>query len=86
METVRQTQWWNWLGGFCGAGVLLAGVFLTQHLGAATFIAFVVGGQLLTSLLLDHFAMLGLPQHSITPGRFLGAVLVIVGMLAIKYL
>ena len=85
-EAVRSTQWWNWIGGPLGAMIVLAGAALTPRLGAAAFIAFVVGGQLLCSVLLDHFAMLGLPQQSITPGRVLGALLVVAGVLCIKYL
>jgi len=85
-EALRSTQWWNWIGGPLGAMIVLAGAALSQRLGAAAFIALVVGGQLLCSVLLDHFAMLGLPQQSITPGRVLGALLVIAGVLCIKYL
>jgi len=85
-EAIRSTQWWNWIGGPLGAMIVLAGAALTTRLGAAPFIALVVGGQLLCSVLLDHFALLGLPEQSITPGRVLGAVLVIAGVVCIKYL
>ena len=53
---------------------------------AAAFIAAVVGGQLLSSVLLDHFALLGLEPRSITPGRILGALMVIAGVACIKFL
>ncbi len=85
-ETLRSTQWWNWIGGPLGAMIVLAGAALTTRLGAAPFIALVVGGQLLCSVLLDHFALLGLPEQSITPGRVLGAVFVVAGVVCIKYL
>ncbi|HJZ53838.1 MAG TPA: DMT family transporter [Gemmataceae bacterium] len=86
MSNVRATQWWNWIGGPLGALIVLAGASLVSQLGAALFIALVVGGQLLCSLLLDHFALLGLPQQPITPGRVLGAMLVVAGVVCIKYL
>lgn len=85
-DSFRQTQWWNWIGGPLGAMIVLAGASLTSHLGAAAFIALVVGGQLLCSLLLDHFALMGLEQQLLTPGRVLGALLVVLGVLCIKYL
>ena len=85
-EAFRQTQWWHWIGGPLGAVIVLAGATLVAHLGAALFIALVVGGQLLCSLLLDHFAMMGLPEQPITPGRALGALLVLAGVLCIKFL
>ena len=83
---IRDTQWWNWIGGPLGALIVLAGAALTRELGAALFIALVVGGQLLCSLALDHFALLGLNQQPITAGRVLGAALVVAGVLCIKYL
>lgn len=86
MEAVRSTQWWNWIGGPLGALIVLAGAALTPRLGAAAFIVFVVGGQLLCSVVLDHFALMGLPEQAITPGRVLGVVLVVGGMLCIKFL
>ena len=85
-EAFQSTQWWNWIGGPLGALIVLAGAALIPKLGAAAFIALVVGGQLLCSMLLDHFGLLGLAQQSITPGRVLGAVLVVAGVACIKYL
>jgi transporter family-2 protein len=84
--TLRETPWWNWIGGPLGALIVLAGAALTARLGAALFIALVVGGQLLCSLALDHFALLGLSAQPITGGRLLGAALVVAGVLCIKYL
>jgi transporter family-2 protein len=83
---LRSTAWWNWIGGPLGALIVLAGAALTQKLGAAPFIALVVGGQLLCSLLLDHYALLGLHAQPITMGRAFGAALVVAGVLCIKYL
>ena len=86
VAALRETQWWNWIGGPLGALIVLAGAALTRELGAALFIALVVGGQLLCSLVLDHFALLGLNEQPVTAGRLLGALLVVAGVLCIKYL
>jgi transporter family-2 protein len=83
---LREAPWWNWIGGPLGALIVLAGAALTRELGAALFIALVVGGQLICSLVLDHFALLGLNEQPVTPGRLLGAALVVTGVLCIKYL
>jgi transporter family-2 protein len=37
-------------------------------------------------MVLDHFALMGLPEQAITPGRVLGALLVVAGVVCIKYL
>jgi len=85
-DDVRAAPWWNWIGGPLGALIVLSGAYLTRYLGAAAFIALVVGGQLVCSLLLDHFAMLGLKEQSINPWRIVGAVLVVAGVVCIKVL
>ena len=86
LDALRQTPWWNWIGGPLGALIVLAGAALTTRLGAALFIALVVGGQLLCSVVLDHFALMGLKEQPVTPGRVLGALLVVAGVVCIKYL
>lgn len=83
---IRQAPWWNWIGGTLGALIVLGGAALVSELGAALFLALVVAGQLLCSLLLDHFALMGLPEQPITPGRVLGAALVVGGVICMKYL
>lgn len=85
-SALRSAQWWNWIGGPLGALIVLGGAALVSELGAALFLALVVSGQLLCSLLLDHFALLGLQEQPITPGRVLGAVLVVGGVICMKYL
>ncbi len=85
MAVLRETPWWNWIGGPLGALIVLAGAALTARLGAALFIALVVGGQLVCSLVLDHFALVGLNEQPVTLGRLLGAALVVAGVLCIKY-
>ena len=86
VAALRETPWWNWIGGPLGALIVLAGAALTARLGAALFIALVVGGQLLCSLALDHFALMGLEEQPVTAGRILGALLVVAGVACIKYL
>src|SRR4051812_45060962 len=85
-DRVRQTEWWNWIGGPLGALIVLAGAALVAHLSAALFIASVVAGQLVCSLALDHFGLMGLQPTPLTPGRAFGAVLVVAGVACIKYL
>ena len=85
-ETLQSAPWWNWIGGPLGALIVLAGATLTPKLGAAAFIALVVGGQLLCSLLLDHHGLMGLQVNAISGWKVFGAVLVVGGVLCIKYL
>ena len=83
---IRSAPWWNWIGGPLGALIVLSGAFLTPKLGSAAFIAAVIAGQVVCSLLLDHFGWMDLVRQEITPGRAFGAVLVVSGVLAVRYL
>ena len=85
-EAIGSTQWWNWIGGPLGTLIVLAGATLTQKLGSAAFVALLVGGQLLMSMLLDHFGWMGWPEVKITWGRALGALLIVGGVLCVKFL
>ena len=82
---MRAAPWWNWIGGPLGALIVLAGAALAPKLGAAAFIAAVVAGQLICSLVLDHFGLMNLPQQGLTTGRIVGAVMVFAGVLLVKY-
>ena len=69
---------WIWLGGVIGAAFVFAATLLVSRLGAGAMICLVVLGQVLSSLLLDHFGVLG-AQRPADLVRVLGAVLVVVG-------
>ncbi len=85
-ETLCETQWWNWLGGPLGALIVLAGATLVRELGAGAFVALFVAGQIFCSMLMDHFSLMGLHPQPLTLGRAIGAMLVIAGVVCIKYL
>ena len=83
-EAWSQTAWWQWSGGLMGAIYIAAVVVLAPRLGAGTLIAAVVGGQMLASLILDHFGWVGFPEHPISGLRLLGAALVMLGVALIQ--
>ena len=83
-EALGRLSWWHWIGGLLGATYIYLAIVLAPRLGAATLVASIVTGQMVTSLILDHFGLIGYPQQSITPARFVGALLVIGGVLLIQ--
>ena len=74
----------QWSGGIIGALYVLAAVVLAPKLGAGTLVAAVVAGQMITSLLLDHYGLIGFPVHPLSAVRFIGAALIIVGVVLIQ--
>jgi transporter family-2 protein len=95
LATVRHQVAWGslvslppllWLGGLLGAIYVTVAIVLTQMLGTGAVIALGIAGQVVASLALDHYGMLGLAAREITLGRASGAMLVIVGALMVRFL
>jgi transporter family-2 protein len=82
---LRGAPWWNWIGGPLGAVIVLAGATLLPKIGAAAFITAVIGGQVICSLVLDHYGLMHVPQQGVTAGRLLGGMMVFAGVLLVRY-
>jgi transporter family-2 protein len=83
-RAVANTPWWAWGGGLLGGVFILLAILLLPSLGAATLIALVVAGQMLTTITLDHFGWFGLTPHPVSLSRLLGAALLIGGVVLIR--
>ena len=84
VATIGSHPWWIWIGGALGAFFVTATIILVPKLGATTMVTTVLAGQMVASLLLDHFGALGYPLHPISLGRIAGVVLVCAGVWLIK--
>lgn len=76
--------WWHWVGGLLGAAYVVAAIVLAPRLGAATLVAALVAGQMVTSLVLDHYGWVGFAVHPASPFRVLGAMLVVGGVILVQ--
>jgi transporter family-2 protein len=76
--------WWAWSGGVFGAIFIALAIFLVPQIGAATFIALLVTGQMLASVAFDHFGWMGLAERPIDMPRLFGVVLLIAGVVLIR--
>jgi len=72
--------WWVWVGGICGANYIVIAILVGPRLGASTLTAVTVTGQILVSLVLDHFGALGFPNHPVSGWRILGAAFLLAGL------
>ena len=76
----RAIPWWSWLGGAMSAVYTIAIFVVAEKTSAGTFIVVSVTTTTLTSLAMDHFALMGYPQHTAGPGRLVGAALMVAGL------
>lgn len=80
----RALPWYAWVGGLYGAVFVVAAAWGVPRLGVATTIILMVAGQLLLSVVLDHFGAMGMPKQPISLGRVAGVGLVIAGVLMVR--
>jgi bacterial/archaeal transporter family-2 protein len=84
LELAGRSSALSWTGGIFGAMYIAISILLLPHLGAATLISLIVFGQMLTSVIFDHYGLLGIPEHLLTVSRMLGAALLVVGVVLVR--
>ena len=77
--------WWIWTGGAIGVIFVTAALVLAPQTGIAAFLAAMIAGQLVASLLIDHYGLVGLAIRPLTIGRAVGAALMIAGVLVMQF-
>ncbi len=81
---LRALPWWVTLGGVIGFCFVVAGVLIAPTLGVGLFFVCVVAGQLVGSILTDHFGAFGLPVKPINLMKLLGLGLVLAGTALVR--
>lgn len=76
---------WIWLGGFGGAVYVLFAILLAHRLGATLLSATGILGQLGGSLLIDHYGWFGIPVQRLSIERVTGLVLILIGVVLIRW-
>lgn len=75
---------YSWLGGVLGAFYVTVIVFAFPKIGPGLTFGLVVAGQLITSMVMEHFQIMGTPHQPISLGRIVGVLLIIIGVVAVK--
>jgi transporter family-2 protein len=84
LSSAMQVPWYLWIGGLLGVIYLTATIILAPLLGAATMIGLIIAGQMLASIMLDHFGLVGFPVHPLSLWRAVGAIFLIVGVILVQ--
>jgi len=77
---MSNVHWLAWAGGLFGLCFVLATIYASPKLGAGLFIALIVTASTVTSLLLDHFGLMGFAVREAHLGRIAGGLLMIAGV------
>ncbi len=79
---LARVPWWAWTGGLIGALYVASATLLIPRTGAVALMSLVIFGQLVGSLLVDHYGVLGARQP-IDALRLAGVALVAGGALLV---
>ena len=80
----KSLPWYAWIGGLYGVVFVIAATWGVPRLGVALTITLMVAGQLLISLILDHFGAFGAPRQPVNLGRLAGVALVVGGVIMVR--
>ena len=73
-----------WLGGILGAFFVTATVVLVPKIGVALTFCLIIAGQMLVTLVIDHFGVFGVPEKPVSVLRVVGAALITIGVVLIR--
>src|ERR1700742_596406 len=79
-QALNSMPWWAPLGGLVGAFAVVAGLLFVGKVGAGAFAGMTITANILMSLLIDKFGLLGMETHALTVGRMAGAALMVGGI------
>ena len=73
-----------WIGGLLGAFFVTAAVTLVPKLGVAMTFSLIIAGQMIVTLIIDHFGLLGVEVKEVSIARIVGIVLIAAGVVLIR--
>lgn len=76
----RDIPWWAWTGGLIGTFMVTTSLIFGPRIGAVGWLGLVMTGQMIGSVVLDHYGLIGYPQLRINPLRIGGVLLLCAGM------
>lgn len=76
-----QIPWYLWLGGCLGVYAISISIYTAPRLGFLSLSALIIFGQIIMSMLIDQFGLLGNEKISINWQRLFGGVVIFLGVL-----
>lgn len=73
-----------WAGGLLGAFFVTSAVILVPRLGVAMTFSLIIAGQMLVTIVIDHFGLLGVAVKEVSLARVAGIILITAGVVIIR--
>ena len=81
LHDLGQIPWYLWFGGCLGVYAISISIYTAPKLGFLTLSALIIFGQIMMSMLLDHFGWLGIEKTQLNWQRLFGGVVIFIGVL-----
>lgn len=83
-DLITRTPWLSYTGGVFGLIYLVILIVLIPFFGSGTIFALLVTGQMIASIIFDHYGFFGITPHHVDASRIIGAILLIAGVYLIR--
>ncbi len=84
MTAFTGAPWWIWIGGCLGAFYVASCIVIANKVGALSLVALILAGQMIASLILDHFGLIGYKVQPISFLKIAGILLIVAGIYCIR--
>ncbi len=85
LSKFSEVPWWALLTGLGGALAVFGSTTLIEQIGPDRYFVAGLAGQVIVSVLLAHFAWLGVEENAINWQKVLGVVLSLAGILLVSF-
>lgn len=80
LAAIPAQPWWSLLGGLLGAGALLSYVVLAPKIGLSALLGLAIAGQIISSLVIDHFGLMGASERPLSLVKLAGSMVMLAGL------
>ena len=80
LAAVPAQPWWSLLGGLLGGGALLSYVVLAPKIGLSALLGLAIAGQIISSLVIDHFGLMGASERPVSLIKLAGSMVMLAGL------
>lgn len=80
LQHLPKQPFWKFLGGPLGALAVFTTVFLAPKIGVSNMLFFIIIGQLVAALIIDHFGLMGMPIRAVNGWKIFGFMVILLGL------
>ena len=84
-DAFAEAPWWIWIGGAFGAFYVVSSIILVNRVGAVSMLAFIIAGQMIASIIIDHYGLVGYQINPISIYKIVGVIFIAIGVVFIKF-